>query len=64
MKNIWVKNNNSNDILCADKYKEMMECINIDLRYGNGKCSEIISNWSECFENLIINKKSKNKNLS
>jgi len=59
MKNIWVKNifkdNSIDDRLCIEKYKQMMDCINNDLRHS--KCSEIISNWSECFEDFLSYKK-------
>jgi len=59
MKNIWVKNilKKDNDILCVEKYKEMMNCINEDLSHR--KCSEIISKWSGCFEDFLKYKKNK-----
>ncbi len=63
MKNIWVKNifkdNSNDDRLCIEKYKQMMDCINKDLTHS--KCSEIISDWSECFNHFIDDKKTENK---
>ena len=37
----------------------MMDCINKDLTHS--KCSEIISDWSECFNHFIDDKKTENK---
>lgn len=61
MKNMWLKNffKDNEDKMCIDKYKQMMDCINKDLR--RSKCSEIISDWSECFNHFIDDKKTENK---